>query len=303
MTGSMPKKRIPSLNWLRVFEVAARTESFARAADELHMSASAVSQQVRALESYLGKNLFSREAKAVRLTDSGRAFLPTVHQSLSSIETTAAALFGSEDSEQVTLQTVYLLAMGWLPKQLAAFEAANPGIKVNLVTAELLSQYRKNLPGWDPDLQIAYGSASDFTEDAEPLFGERISIVARADIAASIDGFKGLKSHRLYEIASHRVGWHQILSDSHEIDLATLDITTVDTTPVALMMAAEGLGLALARSPASQGLVEALGLVECQCLPTTQGLQSYFLLPSPTRRGQRGATKLADWLRTASREL
>ena len=299
----MPKKRIPSLNWLRVFEVAARTESFARAADELHMSASAVSQQVRALEGYLGKNLFMREPKRVRLTDSGRAFLPIVHQSLSSIETTAAALFGSDEREQVTLQTVYLLAMGWLPKQIAAFEAENPNVKINLVTAELLPQYNKELPGWDPDLQIAYGSASDFPEGAEPLFGETISVVAHPDVAAEIDGFSSAQSHRLYEIASHRVGWHQILSSHEEINLESLDITTVDSTPVALMMAAEGLGLALARSPASKGLVEALGLVECAGYPKVQGLQSYFLLTPPARRHGRGAGKLADWLRNAGKEI
>jgi len=58
----MLQRRIPSLNWLRVFEMAARMESFARAAEVLNMSPSAVSQQVRALEAWLGRSLFERRA-------------------------------------------------------------------------------------------------------------------------------------------------------------------------------------------------------------------------------------------------
>ncbi len=66
--------RVPSLNWLRVFEAAARTESFARAAEQLNMSGAAVSQQVKALEQHLGAQLFQRQAHAVRLTEAGRAY-------------------------------------------------------------------------------------------------------------------------------------------------------------------------------------------------------------------------------------
>jgi len=74
--------KIPSWNWLRVFEASARCESFARAAVELNMSAAAVSQQARALEERLGARLFDRQAPAVRLTDVGRAYLPGVQQPL-----------------------------------------------------------------------------------------------------------------------------------------------------------------------------------------------------------------------------
>ena len=63
------KRGIPSLNWLRVFEAAARMENFARAAELLNMSTSAVSQQVKALESHFGEALFKRGPRHVELTD------------------------------------------------------------------------------------------------------------------------------------------------------------------------------------------------------------------------------------------
>ena len=72
---------IPSLNWLRVFEAAARNSSFARASKELNMSA-AVSQQIVALEGSLGRPLFDRTANSVRLTGDGADFLPTVQIAL-----------------------------------------------------------------------------------------------------------------------------------------------------------------------------------------------------------------------------
>ena len=74
----MAKRLIPSLNWLRTFEASARTESFARAAEILNMSSPAVSQQVRALEAFLGKSLFVRGSSSVLLTREGKVFLPVV---------------------------------------------------------------------------------------------------------------------------------------------------------------------------------------------------------------------------------
>ena len=79
----MPEPRkIPSLNWLRVFEAAARMENFARAGEMLDLSTSAISQQIRALEDHFGEKLFTRHARSVELTDAGHAFLPAVRQAL-----------------------------------------------------------------------------------------------------------------------------------------------------------------------------------------------------------------------------
>ena len=118
------KRGIPSLNWLRVFEAAARLENFARAAEFLHMSTSAVSQQIKALESHLGEELFNRGPRHVELTDAGHAFLPTVRQSLASIEETTASLFGQNKDNTLTLQADLNLALSWLTAQ---FLTSSPG--------------------------------------------------------------------------------------------------------------------------------------------------------------------------------
>ena len=85
-------RRITSLNWIRVFEAAARTGSFARAAERLAMSPPAVSQQIRALEDHLGPRLFHRAAAGVSLTDDGRSLLSACSGPLAKIQSAAEEL-------------------------------------------------------------------------------------------------------------------------------------------------------------------------------------------------------------------
>src|SRR3546814_12798437 len=80
------RRRLPPLNALRAFEAAARHESFARAAAELHITRTAVSHQVRLLEDRLGTPLFKRGHRSVRLTESGAAYLITLKAAFALID-------------------------------------------------------------------------------------------------------------------------------------------------------------------------------------------------------------------------
>lgn len=146
--------RIPSLNWLRVFEAAARTESFARAAAQLNMSPAAVSQQVKALETQLGTLLFQRHAHAVTLTEAGRAFLPSVQQSLLLLETATTGLFGASREQRLFVQSVLLFAHGILAPALPRFQASAPQVNLMLSTGNLVADFANRFS----DLQIVFGN-------------------------------------------------------------------------------------------------------------------------------------------------
>src|ERR1700733_14626616 len=75
--------RLPPLSSLRVFEAAARHNSFRKAADELNLTASAVSNGIQTLESWLGVKLFHRQKRGLRLTDAGGIYAPLVNHALS----------------------------------------------------------------------------------------------------------------------------------------------------------------------------------------------------------------------------
>ena len=302
----MAARRIPSLNWLRVFEAAAQTESFARAAQLLHLSPPAVSQQIRSLEHFLGRSLFVRHAKRVELTDAGRAFLPSIAQALASVENAAAGIFGPEDVEVVTLQAVTIMAMGWLPGQIAAFEAAHQHVRIDIVTADANRDFHSFDPTRQPDLQIAFGHAADFPNHARQLMGERLSAVGSRSLIAKIGTIDDLLSQRLFEPAPHLSGWWQMFRDTgldkSDAQWRRAEIAIVDNTPLALMMAAQSLGLALARSPASDAMVELLQLQVCPLLRDSPGLQHYYLFSPDWPSLRPGARALAQWLLDQAKE-
>ena len=95
--------RLPPLNWLRAFEASARALSFTEAAQELHLTQSAVSQQIKSLESALGRQLFHRRARGLELTDIGRCYLPTVQAAFNTLEEGTAVLTGRNEPDVLEL--------------------------------------------------------------------------------------------------------------------------------------------------------------------------------------------------------
>ena len=288
----MSHRRIPSLNWLRVFETAARLESFARAAEVLNMSPPAVSQQIKALEGYLGKPLFVRGPHHVTLTDEARAFLPSIQLALSSVETTAASLFGSTEGERLTIRVLYLMAASWLPPRLHDFESRHPGIRLQINCGNA----RIDFHGRDDDLHVAFGSPSDFPPTATRLFGEELYPVAKPEIARTIKQPQDLLHHRLIEVAEHRSGWFQVLQQTLNADVSEADIMFADTTIIAMSLAAAGCGLALARAPVSDAFMQLHGLVPCLPDLKVTGLQHYYLYTPTPIPPKPAAQTFATWL-------
>lgn len=265
----MTAPRIPSLNWLRVFEAAARAGSFARAAEALNMSPPAVSQQIRALEGYLGRPLFARGPRSVALTETGHAFLPVVGQSLHSVEVAAAALFGDRARRLLTVEATLVFATGWLARRLPAFRAAHPDVQLNLLTAVHGGEYRRR----DVDLAIGFGAGPLAFEDGDTLFGEVLTPVAPPEIAAAVQAPADLADHLLIEVSTHRANWLALLPEGGPAPR----IAHTDNTLTAFAIAAAG-AIALDRAPATDGLYRRFGLVPC--LPGHQiaGVQNYSLV-------------------------
>ena len=287
----MSLSRIPSLNWLRVFEAAARTQSFVRAAELLNMSPPAVSQQIKSLETYLGRELFERGAHSVRLTPAGDAFLPSVQQSLLSVESAAAGLFGTRAETTIHVQATLVLAAGWLAPRLARFHAANPGIRVRLTTANLNADYLRE----EPDVRIVYGHLNLPGPAPERLLAEALVPVAAPALAATINRPKDLLAHPLIEVETHRSGWLQVFAELGLNPDAPPRFEFTDSTVMALALASSGEAIALARVPASRRLAEMHGLVPClpDVVPVVAVDHYWLHMPAVPSRPLR---KFRDWL-------
>ena len=294
MLKSMRATTIPSLNWLRVFEAAARHQSFTRAGNELHMSAAAVSQQILALETHLGRPLFERTANRINLTAEGSDFLPTVQVSLGAIESKAEALFARQRMERVILLASQLMAMSWLPRVLAAFEAANPTIRIDLL---MEGTQRKA----DPDLTIRFGEEPHLVRHPTWLMGMSHVVMCRQEDVARIASLDDLLSFRLYDVASHAIGWTALLNHNfgHQPE-RQLKIETVDTTPLSLMMVSQGLGLAIGHLPVCDPMANSLGLVVCPFVPKTPGPGNYYLEMSQDRPQRASVGRLVQALQDAA---
>ncbi|WP_156892519.1 LysR family transcriptional regulator [Salaquimonas pukyongi] len=96
-------KTLPHLNWFRSFEAAARRMSSTAAAEEIGLTQSAVSQQIKALETRLGVALFHRHARGLSLTDDGRKLLPQVEAALETLKNATSQYLTNSDGELITI--------------------------------------------------------------------------------------------------------------------------------------------------------------------------------------------------------
>lgn len=131
----LPARRfLPSLSLLSAFEAAARTGSITAAARELDLTQSAVSRQIKALESQLGVELFLRERQTIRLTVAGDSYAREIREALRRISSASLNLRANPHGGTLNLAILPTFGARWLAPRLGQFLAANPGITINLVT-------------------------------------------------------------------------------------------------------------------------------------------------------------------------
>src|SRR5580692_4426000 len=145
--------RLPSLNGLRAFEAAARHLSFTRAAAELNVTQTAISHQIRRLEEQLGKRLFLRRARALRLTRDGQDYLPAIRTAFDDLRRATARLQRPDREGLLTVSTTASLAAKWLVTRVAGFQDANPGIEVRITTSAHLVDFERE----EVDMAVRYG--------------------------------------------------------------------------------------------------------------------------------------------------
>ena len=148
----MTMSSLPPLECLRFFEVAARRESFVKAAAELYVSSSAVTYRIKVLEQHLGGALFTRGQRGVRLNGRGKAYLKDVQRILADIQVVTERRRGAAGTARLKLVSVESVAEKWLMPRLAEFRLSHPDIVIELET---------NHRGVDPaqrdfDIWIAY---------------------------------------------------------------------------------------------------------------------------------------------------
>ena len=162
------KRRTPrlSLDLLKGFEAAARHLSFTRAADELFLTQSAISREIKTLEQQLGQPLFVRVSRGLELTDAGRALYQSVREALTLIDDATVRISSPKRSHTLAVTTSVPLASMWLVPRLRRFVRLHPDVDVRSVASDkTLDIDRERL-----DLAIRWSPPRETVPDAELLF-------------------------------------------------------------------------------------------------------------------------------------
>lgn len=128
-------RRLPPLNSLRAFEATARLSSVTAAAEELRVSHSAVSQQIRQLEEYFGQKLFTRPGRRVEPTPAALAYLEDIRAALDRISVSSERLAQDRSLRFLSVNATPSFALRWLIPRTAEFQIANPSIQLRISTS------------------------------------------------------------------------------------------------------------------------------------------------------------------------
>lgn len=288
----MSTPRIPSLNWLRVFDAAAQMQSFSAAARLLNVSPSAVSQQIGALEHFLGAPLFERHARSVALTTAGRKLLPTVQATLGALESSVASIFPDSERRNLTVEANTMLATSWLAPRISGFLDRVPDVDLQIVGADRDVAHGPE----EADVTIRFGATDGSPSKAVPLFSETIFPVAVPEVAARISQPHDLLGLTLIDIPGHLMTWPYILASLGVEEDADLQRVRTNVTDIAFAVAASAGGIALARRPATENLEKLYGLVPCLDDVAVESGASYVAVLSEAGARNPAAALFVDWL-------
>ncbi|MCX7302397.1 MAG: LysR substrate-binding domain-containing protein [Rhodobacterales bacterium] len=241
MTDPRPAPSLPPLNALRAFEVAARCGSFVMAAAELGVTAAAVSQQVKSLETRLGKRLFERQGNRIVMTDAGRALYPRLESAFADLAAATDDLTDAPVRHRLVISVLPALAEHWLIPRLKGL-TLDPAIEIRMEEDPV------NLVRDGIDLRLTYGAHFYPDHKIEVLFRDEVTAVA----APSFPGRETRLSDQPDSAFVHtgwgpsfgtQPGWSQWFA-GRDPD-ATWGGLTVHHVGLALAAARAGLGVAL----------------------------------------------------------
>lgn len=192
-------RNLPSLDLIHSFEAAARNLSFTKAAEELFVTQSAVSRQVKILEEQLGTDLFLRRHRALLLTETGQELYRAAASALKLLSDSAVKIRERGNNRILTVSTTVGFASLWLIPRLPQFRAMHPQVDIRIdVNNKMLDLKQENI-----EIAVRYCPAELAPEGAIKLFGEEVlpvcspKLLTRATPLANVDD---LRNHVLLHL-------------------------------------------------------------------------------------------------------
>lgn len=230
------------LRAIAVFHAAARAGSVSRAAQELGVTPSAVSQQIAVLEVHLGTSLMVRAGRRVALTEAGERYFETIAESVARISEATQNARGFPSSKSLIVRATPSLATKWLLPRLGRFLDANPDLDVRVAATNEPTDFSRE----GVDVEIRHGEGNWPGLFVEGIAEERFfpvcspALCAPATLEAS-----DLPGHRLIHSVKSQVQWGRWFTTAGLSDPAPWRRVSFDRSHMAIDAAVGGIGIAL----------------------------------------------------------
>ena len=234
---------LPPLNALRVFEHAARHLSFTLAAQELHITQSAVSHQIKALEAWVGFPLFQRKGQRLLLTPAGQRYSAGISAAFAGMVHATQDLITTGSHQILNLRGYGMFFSQWLIPRLAVFHETHPDIKVRLTTHVEPVDFQRD----DADMGIVYGTGPWHGLRSDRLIGDELVALAAPRLLAGLGREPALDSVLALPMlhSRRRAQWDDWLAAVGAArPLSERDMYFEDVT-ILYQCALQGLGVAL----------------------------------------------------------
>lgn len=285
--------RLPPLNALRVFEVAALHLSFTAAARDLHVTNAAVSHQIKQLEESLNLSLFKRRNNQLELTVFGESYLPKVRDAFRILRESTDQLIG-RSSVTVRLAVRQAFCDRWLLQRLGRFYETHPGINL-----EVKTEFEHDYLLYDFTVDYRPATAPDYV--AQQLFSTALYPVCSPSYAPQLRSIEDLSQAALLHdrplkgMADYP-DWQRWLEAAGMAHLASSRGTTFSSSLMCLRAAEEGLGVALGQHALVADAIAAGRLVAPLAVSAPLRMPYYLMYPTPAIE-KPGVHTVIQWLR------
>jgi DNA-binding transcriptional LysR family regulator len=293
------RNALPALDLLVGFESAARHLSFTKAGEELFLTQSAVSRQIKELEDQLGVALFQRRHRALALTEAGHQFYAAAAQALATMRAATERLRAQTGRKALAVTTTHSFAALWLIPRLAGFTRDHPGVDVR-ITADTKVQ---DLERDGLDVALRHGAPSLAGANAVRLFGEKVFPVCSPKLLKKkpLEKPADLKNHVLLQYDDPDVRhpwlhWKTWLEVERIAELKPAGTLSFSGYEQIIPAAIAGHGVALGRSPLVTALIRSGELV-APFKSSADPARAYFAIVSRNAAGRPEVAAFLGWLK------
>lgn len=281
------------LSPLRVFDAVCRANGITRAAQALHVTPGAVSQQIKQLESVLGVRLFQKSGREIELTAVGKRLAYRISDAFDCLNDALNDVADNQTEKRLRLRVTPSLAIRWLVPRLHSFYAHHPDIDLEIATIAMADDIRLKTA----DCAIRHGMGEWDDVEMDHLFDDEFVPVCAPSLAAQWKAPSDLQQANLLHSMLRPQAWPLWFSSAGLPDPPRLRATTLANAALCYQAAAEGLGVAMAqRAYVEDDLRFGRLAVAVDHIARTD--LGYYLVCDPMKAATAPVRHFRDWIRS-----